>query len=106
MEYETWSKGEKAIARRAFEQAYERECTALAGEVRRRAIRIKEPSDMWALHDLLTRERKTTDEKFDYRYSVLIFVFARLIREGLLDEAELAGLAEEKLAKINLILEM
>jgi len=106
LEYETWSKGEKAIARRAFEQAYERECTALAGEVRRRAIRIKEPSDMWALHDLLTRERKTTDEKYDYRYSVLIFVFARLIREGLLDEAELAGLAEEKLAKINLILEM
>ena len=106
MEYETWSKGEKAIARRAFEQTDERECTALAGEVRRRAISIKEPSDMWALHDLLTRERKATDEKYDYRYSVLIFVFARLIREGWLNEAELAGLAEEKLAKIRLILEM
>jgi photoprotection regulator FRP-like protein len=58
MEYETWSKGEKAIARRAFEQTYERECTALAGEVRRRAISIKEPSDMWALHDLLTRDER------------------------------------------------
>ncbi len=46
MPYETWSKGEKAIARRAFEQAYARECLALAGEVRRRAISIAEPNDM------------------------------------------------------------
>jgi hypothetical protein len=63
MHNETWSKGEKTIARRAFEQAYERECSALIAEVRRRAIGIKTPSDMWALHDLLTQKRRATDEK-------------------------------------------
>lgn len=106
MHNESWSKGEKAIARRAFNQAYARECAALAGEVRRRAITIAEPSDMWALHDLLTRERRATDEKYDYRYSVLIFVFARLIREGWLSEEELEGLGDDKLARIRLVLEL
>jgi hypothetical protein len=106
MQDETWSKGEKAIARRAFEQAYDRECSAIVEEVRRRANNIAEPSDMWALHDLLTRKRRATDEKYDYRYSVLIFVFARLIRDGWLSEAELTGLADEKLARIRLILDM
>lgn len=105
MHNETWSKSEKAIARRAFDQAYARECAALAGEVRRRAISIAEPSDMWALHDLLTRERKATDEKYDYRYSVLIFVFTRLIRDGWLTEAEVEGLSEDKLARIRFLVE-
>lgn len=106
MHDETWSKSEKVIARRAFEHAYERECSALAGEVRRRAISIKEPKDIWALHSLLSRERKATDEKYDFRYSVLLFVFARLIQEGWLSEEELAGLAEEKLSRIKLILNL
>lgn len=61
---------------------------------------------MWELHDFLTQQRKATDEKYDYRYSVLIFVFARLIREGWLSEAELAGLGEDKLARIRSLLEM
>lgn len=98
---ENWSKSEKAVARRAFKQAYQRECSALSGEVRRRAISIKEPSDLWALEDLLSRERRATDEKYVFRYSRLIFVFAQLIREGWLSKEELAGLAEEKIAKIR-----
>lgn len=106
MHSDTWSKGEKAVARRAFEQAYAREISALAEEVRRRAKNIAEPSDIWTLHDFLSRERRATDDKYDYRYSVLIFVFARLIREGWLSEAELEGLGEDKLARIRLVLEI
>lgn len=34
MASEVWSKSEKTIARRAFDLAYERECAALADEVR------------------------------------------------------------------------
>ncbi|MEK6323320.1 MAG: hypothetical protein AABN33_16895 [Acidobacteriota bacterium] len=105
MQNETWSKGEQAIARRAFDQASARECSALADEVRRRAKSIAEPSDIWKLHDFLTRERRAIDEKYDYRYSVLIFVFTRLIRDGWLTEAEIAGLSEDRLAKIRFLVE-
>jgi len=103
---ETWSKGEKAIARRAYDQAYDRELTALADEVRRGAEQITEPHHIWALHDFLTRKRKEIDQKYDYRYSQLVFVFARLIRDGWLSEGELAGLGEDKLAKIRAWLEL
>lgn len=106
MHDETWSKGEKAIARRAYDQAHDRELTALADEVRRCANAIAEPHHIWALHDFLTRRRKEIDQKYDYRYSQLVIVFALLIRDGWLSEAELTGLAEEKLARIKSILEM
>jgi hypothetical protein len=38
---------------------------------------------------------------FEYRYSALTLVFGRLIAEGLLDEDQLTGLDEEKLAEIR-----
>ncbi len=98
-----WSKSEKTIARRAFEIAYERECAGLADEVRRMADRIASPDDIWEIHDLLSSKRKEIDEKYDYRYSVLIFVFARLLGEGWLEESELAGLSDDKLAKIQFL---
>ena len=103
---ETWSRSEKAIARRAYDDAHDRELSALAEEVRRRANRITEPRHIWALHDFLTRKRKEIDRKYDYRYSQLVFVFARLIRDGWLTEDELAGLGEDKLARIRLVLEL
>jgi hypothetical protein len=106
MHDETWSKSEKAIARRAYDDAYDRELAALADEVRRRANAIAEPHHIWALHDFLTRSRKEIDRKYDYRYSQLVIVFALLIRDGWLSEAELTGLAEEKLARIRSLLEM
>ena len=103
---ETWSRSEKAIARRAYDDAHDRELSALAEEVRRRANRITEPRHIWALQDFLTRKRKEIDRKYDYRYSQLVFVFARLIRDGWLTEDELAGLGEDKLARIRLVLEL
>ena len=106
MHNENWSKGEKTIARRAFDAALSREFAALVDEVRNRGKNIADPGDIWELHDFLGSSRKAIDEKYDYRYSVLIFIFARLINEGWLTEAELAGLDEEKLAKIRFILEM
>lgn len=99
-----WSASEKRIARRAYEAALG---TALAGimtEFRARAAAAATPSDLWAIEDYLRRRRREVDEIFDYRYSQLLFIFARLIREGHLDEARLAGLSEEKLATIRSIL--
>jgi len=59
-----------------------------------------EPEDIWLIHDLLTKERRLTDEKYDYRYSVLLFVFARLLKEGWIAETDLQGLADDKIEAI------
>ncbi len=77
-----WSKQEKETARRAFSVAYERECIAIAINIRKMADRINDPSDLWKIHDHLIEKRKEMDQKYDYRYSILLFIFARLICEG------------------------
>jgi hypothetical protein len=41
---------------------------------------VKEEDDVWRLHDYLTKKRREIDGKYDYRYSVLIFVLGRLLR--------------------------
>ena len=96
-----WSAAEKKIARKAFDRAYERKCSEIAVEVKKLAARVSSPSDLWQIHDYLSAQRKTTDLTFDYRYSVLLSVFGHLLREGLLTEADLAGLREDKIEKIK-----
>ena len=41
---------------------------------------------------------------YDYRYSVLILVFARLINDGWLDYNDLKGLAGNKIDRIESII--
>jgi hypothetical protein len=93
-----WSSSEKRIARRAYEAALEAALGQVMTEFKARAAAAATPSDMWAIEDYLRRRRRELDEMFDYRYSQLPFVFARLIASNLLDETRLAGLSEEKLA--------
>ena len=100
-----WSPGEKAVARKAFQQALQREFEIVMNETRRRAARIKEPSDLWSLEDYLTKSRKNIDRDFDYRYSQLIAVFAVLIQRGRLTLEELDGLSEEKMERIRSFVE-
>lgn len=97
----TWSKAEKKVARQAFEKAYERECAALLAKVRTMVAEAQEPRDLWRIHDLLDDARRETDHKYDYRYSVLILVFGRLLHEGWLRLEDLEGLREDKLTKIE-----
>jgi hypothetical protein len=96
-----WSKAEKEIARRAFARAYRKECGVIAAKIREMIAATSEPEDLWRIHDLLTRERKQTDEKYDYRYSVLLFVFARLLQEEWISEADLQGLSDDKIEVIR-----
>lgn len=98
-----WSKQEKEIARKAYRAAYNRETTAIAENVRKMAAEISDPTGLWQLHDYLTEKRRETDEKYDYRYSALIFVFARLIVEGWLRLEDLAGISDEKLQSIRML---
>ena len=49
----------------------------------------------------MSERLKEIDEKYDYRYSVLIRVFAMLIRDGWLDIGELGGFADDKIERIQ-----
>jgi len=96
----SWSPREKAIARKAFERALDREFEAVIHGAQERAANIKVPADLWKLEDYLTRSRKHIDDRYDYRYSVLPLVFADLIRKGRLQEEDLEGLSADKLKLI------
>ena len=63
---------------------------------------METPSQLWALHDYLTKARAAVGEKYDYRYSVLPLVLAKLILDGYLRREELDGLGEDKLRYINM----
>ena len=96
-----WSPSEKNVARQAFDQALQREFEAVIRETKRLAAGIQQPSELWELEHYLRERRKEIDSRYDYRYSVLPFVFADLIRTGRLTEEELDGVSEEKLAHIH-----
>src|SRR5271157_2397821 len=96
-----WSPSEKAVARKAFDAALEREFRAVTAEAKRLAAKIEQPDDLWELERYLAAKRKEIDETFDYRYSVLPLVLGVLIRRGRLGEQELHGLSVDKLARIR-----
>ncbi|WNZ22265.1 hypothetical protein HJG54_04905 [Leptolyngbya sp. NK1-12] len=102
----TWSQTEKQIARTAFNNAYQRELDYLVKTVREQSSSLTEIDDVWRLHDFLSARRHEIDGKYDYRYSVLVFVLASLVREGWLQLSELEGLAADKLAKITALTRM
>lgn len=101
-----WSSSEKKIARKAYELAYQREMEDVKKEVERRIANLKENQDIWALEDFLYDRRKEMAEKYDYRYSVLMIVFMRLLREGYLKEEDLKGLSEDKISRLMRVFEI
>lgn len=96
-----WSDLEQEVAQTAFQKAYEREVNALITEVRNNANHVSELEDIWRLHNFLSAKRHEIDGKYDYNYSVLVFVFATLIKQGWLHLDELKGLDQQKIAKIS-----
>jgi hypothetical protein len=96
-----WSPSEKKVARSAFEAALESALAKAMAEFKRRAEAATTPSEMWEIESYLRQQRREIDETFDYRYSQLPIVFARLIQAGHLDENRLGGLSEEKLEIIR-----
>jgi hypothetical protein len=97
----TWSKSEKAIARRAFDAALGRELHEVIQRAKQMANEIQQSSDLWDLERYLTQRRKDIDRKYDFRASRLTQVFGRLLHEGRLKEEELRGLEEDKLKSIR-----
>lgn len=99
-----WTDKEKKIARRAFDAAVERERVALLAEFKEKAVLANDFDDLWAIQAYLTKKQRALESKYDYRYSQLEFVFAVLLRDKRVTEAELAGLSEEKLSVIRRML--
>jgi hypothetical protein len=96
-----WSGAEKAVARRAFDAALQRELESVMREAKERMARVREIHELWELERWMGERRTGIDSKYDYRYSVLPLVFGNLIREGRIAERDLEGLAEEKLDAIR-----
>lgn len=96
-----WSPAEKAIARKAFERALQRELEEVIQEAKDKAGKIEQPSDLWDLEHYLTKCRHEIDRKYDYRYSILPIVFGTLVREGRLSAEDLQGLGPDKLEYIR-----
>jgi len=99
----SWSRSEKALARKAFDAALGRELHEVIQEAKKMASQIQQSSDLWDLEHYLTQRRKEIDRKYDYRYSRLTQVFGRLLYEKRLGEEELGGLREDKLQRIRFL---
>lgn len=101
-----WNKIEKEVAQTALKKAYNREIKGLIQYVRETAADIQHLDDVWQLHDLLSARRHDIDGKYDDTESVLIFTLSNLVKAGLLESAELEGLAPDKRAKVNVLTRM
>jgi hypothetical protein len=98
-----WSLEEKKIARAAFDKAYKKEMAEIKNELELRIKKIDDLQKVWSVHDYLSKRRNEIDKKYDYRYSVLINVFVRLLSEGYISEKDLEGLSEDKLNAIKFL---
>ncbi len=101
-----WSCDEQEAARVAFALAYERDLAHLARSVQEMSQSIHTLDQAWELHDYLSTRRYEFDGKYDFKPSVLLFTFAGMVKDGLLELRELEGLDLKKLAKINALSRM
>jgi hypothetical protein len=101
-----WTKVEKKTARKAFDLAYNRECTDLIKKIQSKAEKLSAPENVWNLHDFMKKEIGNIGKAYDYRYSVLLRVLARLIRDEWLKIDDLEGLSEDKLSRINNLIDL
>lgn len=101
-----WTVEEQSLAREVFNRAMARHVQALIADLQRRSATLGSAEDIWALHDFLSIRRHEIEGRFDLRLSGLLFVFADLVRDGLVSLEELEGLAADKRAKISAMARM
>jgi hypothetical protein len=99
----SWTKQQKQSARKLFDLALNREYAELIERIN--DTKIETPEEVWRLYEILDRKRSEMKEKYDYRYSRLIFLFARLSHERYLSLEELKVLGEEKYEMIRSLVE-
>lgn len=99
---QSWSNSEKQIARQLFDTALKQELSELMNAFKTKVAALTTPEDRWEIAEELTNAGKEISAKYDYRYSQLIFVFGRLLREKRISVGDLEGLANDKIAAISL----
>ncbi len=95
-----WSRAEKNLARRVYEQARVAELDEVLAEFKALVSAATSVDEMWPLEGHLRNRRLSLDEKYKYRFSRLPLLFAQLIRGGRVAPAPLDGLAQKKLDEI------
>ena len=103
MRYFDWSNTEKILAREAYDRAYERECNKILEKVRGMLYSMEDPKEIWKIHDYLRKNRRDMDSKYDYRYLILIIVFGKLMREGLILDSDIDKFSQDKIDAIKRI---
>jgi len=101
-----WTNSEKKLAREIFESALHKELDEIIAEFKKSAAAVSKPDDLWPLLKRTARKQEEIDQKYDFRYSQILYVFSRLLREQRITEDDLSGLSEEKLAMIFKISEL
>lgn len=96
-----WSPTEKKVARIAFDLAYNREMEEIRKTLRDKVQNLQSNESVWQLENYLSDRRKIIDRKYDYRYSMLILVFGKLLEEGYLLEADITELSDDKIKAIK-----
>lgn len=77
-----WTDSEKKVARWAFDASLKAELAEIISIFKDNASSARTPDEMWSIGDSLLRQRREIEQKYDYRYSQLLHVFGRLVREG------------------------
>ncbi|MGF1537428.1 MAG: hypothetical protein ACFB4J_13235 [Elainellaceae cyanobacterium] len=95
-----WSAQEQQTAKAALETARKREADGLIRWVQEKASQVDQLSDVWRLNDFLSARRFDIDGKYDDAPEEILFVLAKLTKEGWLTADDLAGLEKAKLAKV------
>jgi hypothetical protein len=95
-----WTEYEQQVARHAFNQAHARAVAGIIKAVQLHASRLDSAEECWKLHDFLSIQRHEIEGRFDFRLPGLLFVFASLVKDGLLQLDELEGLDLDKLHKV------
>ena len=103
MKYFDWSNTEKILARQAYDRAYERECTKIFDKVQEMLSYIEDPKEIWKVDDYLMKKRREMDAKYDYKYSMLIIIFGKLMKEGLIVDSDINDLSRDKIDSIKRI---
>ncbi|WP_017298658.1 hypothetical protein [Nodosilinea nodulosa] len=96
-----WSTQERSIARGALSAAQQRELAALIKLVRETASNVNSIDEVWNLHDFLSARRFDIDGKYDDRDDEILFVLAKLKKDGWVQSDDLTGLEPAKISKIT-----
>jgi hypothetical protein len=96
-----WTDQEQEVARAAFAVAYDRAIDGVITAVRQQVDGLQSVDSLWQLHDFLSIQRHVIEGRFDFRLDGILFVFASLVKDGLLQFDELQGLDAEKMGKIT-----